>query len=108
MENQKMKREALSHIDVLIVGAGLGGLYAAIECYRLGHSPRVIESKPEVEALGQCSFAHIRNPQGTDRVIDRGLCRHRALCDQPVQEMARHARDLQQHHLSTSDELAHT
>ncbi|KAJ9614354.1 hypothetical protein H2200_002490 [Cladophialophora chaetospira] len=47
-----MKREALSHIDVLIVGAGLGGLYAAIECYRQGHSPRVVESKHEVEGIG--------------------------------------------------------
>ncbi|KAK5062912.1 hypothetical protein LTR84_004988 [Exophiala bonariae] len=52
MQVHKMKREALSHIDILIVGAGLGGLYAAIECYRQGHSPRVIESKPELEALG--------------------------------------------------------
>jgi 2-polyprenyl-6-methoxyphenol hydroxylase-like FAD-dependent oxidoreductase len=51
-----MIREALSHIDVVIVGAGLGGLYAAIECYRQGHSPRVIESKMEVEDLGQSSF----------------------------------------------------
>ena len=52
-----MRREALSDIDVLIVGAGLGGLYAAIECYRQGHSPRIIESKNEVERLGQCPFA---------------------------------------------------
>ena len=56
MENVNMEREALSHIDVLIVGAGLGGLYAAIECYRQGHSPRVIESKNELEGLGQSSF----------------------------------------------------
>lgn len=51
-----MEREALSHIDVLVVGAGLGGLYAAIECYRQGHSPRVIESKNSVDGLGQSSF----------------------------------------------------
>ena len=47
-----MEREALSHIDVLIVGAGLGGLYAAIECHRQGHSLRVIESKTELDRLG--------------------------------------------------------
>lgn len=60
MENVNMEREALSHIDVLIVGAGLGGLYAAIECYRQGHSPRVIESKNELEGLGQSSFIDIK------------------------------------------------
>ena len=52
IECGKMEREALSNIDVLIVGAGLAGLYFAIECYRQGHSPRIIESKSGVELLG--------------------------------------------------------
>ncbi|KAK6382281.1 hypothetical protein LTS17_004168 [Exophiala oligosperma] len=47
-----MQREALSNIEVLIVGAGLGGLVAAIECYRQGHSPRVVESRNEAEGVG--------------------------------------------------------
>jgi monoamine oxidase len=47
-----MQRESPSGIKVLIVGAGLAGLYAAIECYRQGHSPQVIESKNEIDALG--------------------------------------------------------
>ncbi|KAH8690554.1 hypothetical protein BGW36DRAFT_432352 [Talaromyces proteolyticus] len=47
-----MEREQTSHIDVLIVGAGLGGLYAAIECYRQGHSPLIVESKSEIDQLG--------------------------------------------------------
>lgn len=47
-----MQREPPSNIKVLIVGAGLAGLYAAIECFRQGHSPQVIESKNEVESLG--------------------------------------------------------
>lgn len=51
-----MQREALSDIDVLIVGAGLGGLVAAIECYRQGHSPRVVESRNDVEGLGEGGF----------------------------------------------------
>ena len=59
-ENVTMERETLSHIDVLIVGAGLGGLFAAIECYRQGHSPRVIESKNELECLGQFSFIDVK------------------------------------------------
>ena len=60
MDSHKMEREPLSHIDVLIVGAGLGGLYAAIECYRQGHSPRIIESTDAVEDLGQSLFLHIK------------------------------------------------
>ena len=60
MQSHKMKRTTLSHIDILVVGSGLGGLYAAIECYRQGHSPRIIESRTEVDSLGQCSFARTR------------------------------------------------
>lgn len=60
MQSHNMKREAPSHINVLIVGAGLGGLYAAIECHRQGHSPRIVESKKEVDRLGWYSFARIR------------------------------------------------
>lgn len=48
-----MQREPLSNIDVLIVGAGMGGLVAAIECYRQGHSPRVVEGRKEVEGVGE-------------------------------------------------------
>lgn len=48
-----MNCEPPSEIDVLIVGAGLGGLYTAIECKRQGHSVRVVESKPMVEAIGE-------------------------------------------------------
>ena len=51
-----MNCEAPSYIDVLIVGAGLGGLYAAIESHRQGHSVRVVESKNDLEAVGQFSF----------------------------------------------------
>ena len=51
-----MQREPPSHIDILIVGAGLGGLYAAIECHRQGHSVRVLEGKPELEGLGLTPF----------------------------------------------------
>lgn len=108
MQSHKMKREALSHIDILIVGAGLGGLYAAIECYRQGHSPRIIESKNEVEALGQSSFAPIIILCGTNGITDRRLRRYRAICDQPVPKVARHARDVQQHHLPAGNDLTHT
>jgi 2-polyprenyl-6-methoxyphenol hydroxylase-like FAD-dependent oxidoreductase len=39
-------------IRVIVVGAGFGGLTAAIECYRQGHSVTVFESFPELKVLG--------------------------------------------------------
>ncbi|KAF2740096.1 FAD/NAD(P)-binding domain-containing protein [Polyplosphaeria fusca] len=39
-------------IKVIIVGAGFGGLTAAIECIRQGHTPVIYESFPELKVLG--------------------------------------------------------
>lgn len=39
-------------IKVIIVGAGFGGLTAAIECHRQGHDVEIYESFPELKALG--------------------------------------------------------
>ncbi|KAK7206965.1 putative monooxygenase [Myxozyma melibiosi] len=39
-------------VHVLIVGAGFAGLTAAIECKRHGHQVTLLESFPEVKALG--------------------------------------------------------
>lgn len=39
-------------IKVIIVGAGFGGLTAAIECYRQGHDVEIYESFPELKTLG--------------------------------------------------------
>lgn len=61
LSSDEIKREAPSGIDVLVVGAGLGGLFAAIELYRQGHDVRIIESKPRLEALGSL---HPRTPFG--------------------------------------------
>jgi succinate dehydrogenase/fumarate reductase flavoprotein subunit len=41
-----------SGISVLIVGAGLAGLTAAIECTRKGHKVRVLERHEEISTLG--------------------------------------------------------
>ncbi|KAG9228915.1 putative MAK1-like monooxygenase [Amylocarpus encephaloides] len=41
-----------SGIKVIIVGAGFGGLTAAIECVRQGHSVVIYESFPELKSLG--------------------------------------------------------
>lgn len=39
-----MKRYPPSGIDVLVVGGGIGGMFAAIECHRKGHNVRVLEA----------------------------------------------------------------
>ena len=49
----EMQRESLSGIEVLVVGCGLGGLFAAIELFRMGHDVRIIESKAKLEGLGK-------------------------------------------------------
>ena len=41
-----------SGVDVLIVGAGLAGLTAAIECVRKGHRVRVLERGAEINTMG--------------------------------------------------------
>ncbi|KAL6414227.1 salicylate hydroxylase [Ilyonectria robusta] len=41
-----------SGIKVIVVGAGFGGLTAAIECHRQGHDVEIYESFPELKVLG--------------------------------------------------------
>ncbi len=38
--------------DVLIVGAGIGGLTLALELHRRGIACRIFESAPEIKAVG--------------------------------------------------------
>jgi len=40
-------------IDMLIVGAGVGGLTTALECYRKGHNVRIYEREPSISAAGK-------------------------------------------------------
>jgi ribulose 1,5-bisphosphate synthetase/thiazole synthase len=42
-----------SRIDVLIVGAGVGGLVAALECHRKGHNVRIWERSESPAAGGE-------------------------------------------------------
>jgi len=44
--------KAKTGIKVVIVGAGFGGLTAAIECHRQGHDVEIYESFPELKSLG--------------------------------------------------------
>ncbi|KAK0707977.1 hypothetical protein B0H67DRAFT_603097 [Lasiosphaeris hirsuta] len=45
-----------SNIDVLIVGTGLAGLTAAIECVRKGHNVRVLERNNDINTAGDMYF----------------------------------------------------
>lgn len=40
-------------IDVIVVGAGFGGIACAIECKRKGHRVMIIEKVHELKQLGQ-------------------------------------------------------
>jgi NADPH-dependent 2,4-dienoyl-CoA reductase/sulfur reductase-like enzyme len=40
-------------ISVLVVGAGVGGLMSALECWRKGHDVRVIERTPSLSTAGK-------------------------------------------------------
>ena len=48
----KYARLSSSGIKVIVVGAGFGGLTAAIECHRKGHSVILLEKFPELKPLG--------------------------------------------------------
>lgn len=49
----EIPRHPLTGISVLIVGAGPAGLYTALECWRKGHNPRVIDRAPAPSPAGQ-------------------------------------------------------
>lgn len=55
---EKVKFHPPTGISCLIVGAGVGGLTAALECRRKGHSVRVVERSPIPSTAG-ISTPHI-------------------------------------------------
>lgn len=42
-------------LNVIIVGAGLGGLACATECRRKGHNVTIFENTPEIKRIGTFS-----------------------------------------------------
>ena len=48
-----VRRDGSSGINVLIIGAGVGGLVAALECHRKGHSVRIWERSESAAAGGE-------------------------------------------------------
>ena len=57
MTAKDMKRFPLTDMDVLIVGGGIGGMSAAIECYRKGHDVRIIEKRRDFDTFGEPQYA---------------------------------------------------
>ena len=43
-------------IDILIVGAGIGGMFMALESWRQGHDVRILEKSPHLAPLGKIPF----------------------------------------------------
>lgn len=52
-DTSDVSRHPLTGVSVLIVGAGPAGMYAALECWRKGHQPRVIDRAPAPNTAGQ-------------------------------------------------------
>lgn len=53
MESKPLGSYEPSGIDVLIVGTGLAGLVAALECIRKGHNVRVLERNASINTNGR-------------------------------------------------------
>jgi NADPH-dependent 2,4-dienoyl-CoA reductase/sulfur reductase-like enzyme len=53
MESKPVGSYEPTGIDVLIVGTGLAGLVAALECTRKGHSVRVLERNADINTAGE-------------------------------------------------------
>lgn len=52
-ESQPLGSFPKTGIDVVIVGTGLAGLTAAIECTRKGHNVRVLERSHTINTQGE-------------------------------------------------------
>jgi heterodisulfide reductase subunit A-like polyferredoxin len=52
-ENKPLGSYPKTGIDVLIVGTGLAGLTAAIECARKGHNVHILERNATVNTAGE-------------------------------------------------------
>lgn len=59
-----------SGINVIVVGLGIGGLAAAIECHRKGHSVTIIEKASSPRAQGMSTLRHI-NPENVKNVSNQ-------------------------------------
>ncbi|PWY86699.1 FAD dependent oxidoreductase [Aspergillus heteromorphus CBS 117.55] len=49
---QQETREASCALDIIVAGAGIGGLGAAVSCLLAGHNVHVLEAAPEIREVG--------------------------------------------------------
>jgi NADPH-dependent 2,4-dienoyl-CoA reductase/sulfur reductase-like enzyme len=61
METKPLGSYEKTGIDVLIVGTGLAGLVAALECTRKGHNVRVLERNADINTAGKQFAMSIRS-----------------------------------------------
>ena len=87
---REMPRKPLSGIEVLIVGGGLGGLAAAVECFRKGHDVTVLEAKPEIEGYGAVHKMQLHEML----MNNRRLCWHWTFSISTISTVARNGRYL--------------
>jgi thioredoxin reductase len=52
MDDRNIAEYPPTGLEVIVVGAGFGGLTAAIECARKGHKVQVLERTPQWTQLG--------------------------------------------------------
>lgn len=63
-----------SNIRVLVVGVGIGGLAAAIECHRKGHSVILVDKIVQVNPLGKpCYHRRRRKPELSTSAVGDGI-----------------------------------
>ena len=55
----ELRRYPETGISVLVVGAGIGGLTAALECWRKGHSVRIFERAPGPVYTGKFFYSYL-------------------------------------------------
>jgi 2-polyprenyl-6-methoxyphenol hydroxylase-like FAD-dependent oxidoreductase len=53
MESKPVGSYESTGIDVLIIGTGLAGLVAALECTRKGHNVKVLERNADINTAGE-------------------------------------------------------
>ena len=64
LDSMPLGSYADSGIDVLVVGTGLAGLTAAIECTRKGHNVRILERNSTINTAGK--FPNFGGQEPTD------------------------------------------
>jgi heterodisulfide reductase subunit A-like polyferredoxin len=63
-----------SGINVLIIGAGVGGLVAALECHRKGHNVRIWERSESAVAGGELRALPFLRPSPQQTKISQATC----------------------------------